>query len=57
MTKTQKTIIAIADDAKKNGQDPIEAVQDYFEEKDSRFPRARVAAILAIAREAERNEK
>ena len=57
MTKTQKTIIAIADDAKKNGQDPIEAVQDYFEEKDSRFPRERVAAILAIAREAKRNEK
>ena len=57
MTSTQKTIIAIADDAKANGQDPITAVQEYFEEKDSRFPRARVAAILAIAREAQRREK
>lgn len=56
MTNMQKTIIAIADDAKANNQDPITAVQEYFEEKDSRFPRARVAAILQIAREAKRRE-
>lgn len=57
MTNMQKTIIAIADDARKNNQDPITAVQEYFEEKDSRFPRERVSAILKIAREAKRMEE
>lgn len=56
MTDLQKTIIAIADNAKKNNLDPISAVQEYFEEKDSRLPRAKVVAILAIAREQQRKE-
>ena len=54
LTSTQKTILSIADDAKKNNLDPIEAVREYFEEKDSHFPRARVVDILAIAREEQR---
>ncbi len=57
MTKTQERIIAIADEAKANGQDPIEAVQEYFDEKDSHFPRFRVAIILAAAREAAKELK
>jgi hypothetical protein len=57
MTETQKRIIKIADSAKASGQDPIEAVQEYFEEKDSRFPRSRVVIILAAAREAAKAAK
>lgn len=57
ITKTQNIILAIADDAKKNKLDPIEAVREYFDEKDSHFPRARIVIILAAAREAERNSK
>jgi hypothetical protein len=56
MTKTQERIIAIADSAKANGEDPITTVQKYFDEKDSHFPRARIVIILAAAREAARKE-
>lgn len=54
MTELQKTILSIAEDAKKNGLDPVEAVQEYFDEKDSHFSRAKVAYVLGIAREASR---
>jgi hypothetical protein len=56
MTGTQKTILSIADAAKKNKLDPIEAVREYFDEKGSRFPRARIVSILAIAREEQRKQ-
>jgi hypothetical protein len=52
-TKMQKTILDIANYAKVNNIDPISALQEYFEEKDSRLTRARVAVILADAIEAE----
>ena len=53
MTDRQKTICMIADNAKKNNLDPIEAVQDYFDEKDSHFRREEIVYILALARKAE----
>ena len=54
MTELQKTILKIAEDAKTNGQDPVEAVQQYFDEKDSHFTRVKVAYILGLARDAAR---
>ena len=56
ITRMQQTILEIADDAKKNGINPIEAVKEYFDEKDSHFSRTRIVVILAAAREAERNK-
>jgi len=57
MTTMQKTIIEIADWAKSENRDPVDAVQEYFDEKGSHFSRAKVASILGIAREAERKEQ
>ena len=45
----QETILAIANDAVANGEDPLTAVQEYFEEKDSRFSKAEVRRILETA--------
>jgi len=56
MTKTQKLICEIADEAKARNENPITAVQEYFYEKDSYFPRKRVAIILAAARDEQRKE-
>ena len=52
LTDLQKTILEIAEDAKENGQDPIESVQEYFDEKDSHFSREQVSNILKLARDA-----
>ena len=51
-----RTILTIADDAKVNGNDPIEAVREYFAEKGDHVTRLRVESILAIARDEQRKE-
>mgnify|MGYP001356899847 CR=1 FL=1 len=56
MTNGQRTILTIADEAKVNGNDPIEAVREYFAEKDDFISRSRVISILAIARDEQRRE-
>ena len=56
MTKTQKLICEIVDEAKARNEDPIAAVQEYFDEKDSRLPRKRIVIILAAARDEQRKE-
>jgi len=57
MTTMQKTIIEIADFAKAENKSPVDAVQEYFDEKGSHFSRVKVAAILATAREVQRKEQ
>jgi hypothetical protein len=56
MTKSQRTILTIADDAKANGNDPIKAVREHFAANGEYISRARVVSILADMREEQRKE-
>ncbi|MBI5954399.1 MAG: hypothetical protein HY865_22305 [Chloroflexi bacterium] len=56
MTDLQKTVLEVANYAKKNNLDPIGLLQEYFDEKDSHFPRARIEVILKNARQAQFEE-
>ncbi len=40
------TVRKLVECAKANDQDPVEVIQDYFADKDSRFSRAEVERII-----------